>query len=92
MQISLPAPAAPFSKPVKPDTPIAEAARAFEAVFISEMLKSAGLGQPIQGFGGGVGEEQFASLLVQKQAEQIVQSGGLGVSEMIFAALSEIEK
>ncbi len=57
--------------------------------FLAEMLKSTGLGKPPEGFGGGAGEEQFASFLRLEQARAMVQSGGLGLSEAFFNALKE---
>ena len=65
------------------------AADALEAGFLAEMLTAAGLGKTSGGFGGGVGEEHFASFLVQAQAEEIVRAGGIGLSESLFAALAE---
>ncbi len=65
------------------------AAVQLEATFLAEMLKSAGLGKPSQTFGGGVGEDQFASLLVQQQARQLAQSGGIGLSELLITAMME---
>ena len=44
------------------DAVLHQAADAFETHFLAEMLKSAGLGQARESFGGGVGEEQFGSL------------------------------
>lgn len=60
-----------------------------EAVFLAEMLKSAGLGAARDSFGGGAGEDQFASFLVQQQAQQIAQAGGIGLSELLFNAMME---
>ena len=51
------------------------------------MLESAGLGQARESFGGGVGEEQFGSFLVQAQAERMVSAGGIGLSEQVFEVL-----
>jgi flagellar protein FlgJ len=61
-----------------------ETARALEATFLAEMLKSIGFGKPMEGFGGGVGEEQFSSFLAQAQAEAIAAKGGIGLAEAIF--------
>lgn len=70
------------------DPALWQAARSLEASFISEMLKSAGFGEALQGLGGGgPGEEQFASFLRHAHAEAIVEAGGLGLSEHLFAAL-----
>ena len=69
------------------DAVLHQAADAFETHFLAEMLKSAGLGQARESFGGGVGEEQFGSFLVQAQAERIVSAGGIGLSEQVFEVL-----
>lgn len=66
-----------------------EAAQKLEASFLSQMLKSAGFGSPRQSFGGGAGEEQFGSFLLQAQAEIIVQNGGIGLAENLFESLKE---
>ena len=58
-----------------------------EATFLAEMLKSAGLGETPEGFGGGAGEDQFASFLRQAQAEKIAERGGIGLAETIFESL-----
>lgn len=77
------APAAPKDKALM------DAAQKLEATFLAEMLKSAGLGQSSESFGGGAGEDQFASFLVQEQAMQMVKSGGIGLSESIYETLKE---
>jgi Rod binding domain-containing protein len=66
-----------------------EAAQKLEATFLAEMLKSSGLGQASESFGGGAGEDQFASFLVQEQAMQMVRAGGIGLSESIYETLKE---
>ncbi|WP_419738438.1 rod-binding protein [Ruegeria sp.] len=65
------------------------AAVELEAAFLAEMLKSAGLGKARNSFGGGAGEDQFSSFLVQQQARQMAQSGGVGLSELLFQSLME---
>ena len=71
------------------DVALQKAAKDMEAAFLAEMLKSAGLGQSRTEFGGGAGEDQFSSFLVQAQAEHMVQAGGIGLAEAIFDALKE---
>lgn len=66
-----------------------QAAQQLEANFLSEMLKSTGFGAARDTFGGGVGEDQFASFLRQAHAESITQAGGIGLSERLFEALKE---
>lgn len=75
--------------PVPKDKVLMAAAQKLEATFLAEMLKSAGLGQSSESFGGGAGEDQFASFLVQEQAMQMVQAGGIGLSESIYETLKE---
>ena len=72
-----------------PTARLREAATGLEARFLAEMLKSAGMEQTRSAFGGGAGEDQFASFLVQEQANRIVQAGGIGLAETIFNALKE---
>ncbi len=71
------------------DKILMDAAQKLEATFLAEMLKSAGLGQSSESFGGGAGEDQFASFLVQEQAMQMVKAGGIGLSESIYETLKE---
>lgn len=68
-----------------------DAAEQLEAGFLAEMLKAAGLGKPRGTFGGGAGEEQFASFLRQAQAEEMVKAGGIGLAESLYQALKEKE-
>ncbi len=63
------------------------AAKAFEAGFLSEMLKASGLGKTRSAFGGGAGEDAFASMMVDQQARLMVDRGGIGLSESIFQSL-----
>ncbi len=74
------------------DQALRDAAKEMEAGFLAEMLKSAGLGKTSESFGGGAGEEQFASFLRQEQARAMVEGGGIGLAESIYNALKEHEK
>lgn len=83
----------PITAPRIPDLPeksgpLWEASRALEANFLAQMLSSAGLGAAPEGFGGGIGEDQFASLLRDEQAKSMVDSGGIGLAESIFNSLA----
>ncbi|UYV39649.1 hypothetical protein N4R57_00125 [Rhodobacteraceae bacterium D3-12] len=49
------------------------AAQNLEATFLSEMLKAAGFGKSRGAFGGGAGEDQFASFLRDAQAQEMVK-------------------
>lgn len=69
------------------DEKLRDAAKQLEASFLSEMLKSAGFGEARESFGGGVGEEQFASFLRDSHAKSMVETGGIGLAEHLFNAL-----
>ena len=84
------------TQPVQPGQDVAarnaklrEAARELEANFLAEMLKSAGVGKTPEAFGGGAGEEQFASFLRLEQAREMVNAGGIGLAQSLFEALKE---
>ncbi len=64
-----------------------EAAIKLEATFLSEMLKSAGVGESRGDFGGGAGEDQFGSFLSDAQSLELARSGGVGLAESIFEAM-----
>ena len=66
---------------------LAQAAKDLEAAFLAEMLKSAGLGETPSAFGGGGGEDQFASFLRQEQAKAMVDAGGIGLAQQLFESL-----
>lgn len=64
------------------------AARQLEAAFLAELLKQAGLGETPSEFGGGIGEDQFASYLREAQAGAMAEAGGIGLAEQIFRSLA----
>jgi Rod binding domain-containing protein len=74
-------------KPGAKTADLQKLATEFEAVFLAEMLKSAGLGKPPTGFGGGTGEDQFTSFLLAEQARAMAQNGGIGLAQHIFKSL-----
>jgi len=87
-----------ISLPVQPGIPatprdhaLFDAAKELETSFLSEMLKASGLGKPSGSFGGGIGEEQFASFLVDQHARALVDRGGIGLAESLFNSLKERE-
>ena len=79
----------PGATPLPPDETAAlrAVARDLEASFLAEMLKQAGFGDSRDSFGGGPGEEQFASLLRAEHARALADRGGIGLAESLFRAL-----
>ncbi len=82
----LPEPAGPAAAPNSREARLREAAVGLEASFLKEMLGAAGLGR-VPGLGGGPGEEQFASFLLDAQARRMAEAGGIGLASSIMAAL-----
>lgn len=64
-----------------------EVATALEASFLAEMLKYTGVGESRGSFGGGKGEDAFASLLVREQANLMAENGGIGLAEQIIDSM-----
>lgn len=60
-----------------------QSALAFEAAFLAEMLKSAGVGRI-----PGQEDDPFASFLTEAHARAMAERGGLGLASRIEAALS----
>jgi Rod binding domain-containing protein len=72
---------------------VRRAAEEFESVFLSEMLapmfeslQTDGLG------GGGMGEEIFRPMLVERYAESITRSGGVGIADSIIRELMRMQE
>jgi Rod binding domain-containing protein len=79
----------PPNLPTASDARLRDVAMELEAVFLTEMLTSAGLGKASQTLSGGIGEDQFGSLVVREQARLLAQSGGIGLAESLYHALKE---
>lgn len=80
-------PALPAAAPGDRDLALMHTAKELETAFLSEMLSFSGLGEVSEGFGGGAGEEQFASFLRAEQGRLMVEQGGVGLAAMIFDQL-----
>ncbi len=83
-------PEAPPAKVPRNDA-LWSAAQSLEATFLSEMLKSAGVGAPRDSFGGGAGEASFAGFLTNEFAASLAESGGIGLAESIYKSLVQQE-
>lgn len=91
MSILPPAALPPSGPSPAPDARLREAAVRLEAGFLKEMLGAAGLGRTpglAGGLGGGAGESQFASFLLEAQATAMARAGGIGLAESLFAAMA----
>ncbi|MDZ4392224.1 rod-binding protein [Cypionkella sp.] len=88
MEIPSIPPMPPLRQP-SAENPMWVQAKALEASFLSEMLGYAGVGKTPEGFGGGIGEDQFGSFLRDEQARQMVEKGGIGLAEQLFHAMTK---
>lgn len=87
----VPVPEGTMRPPTAPENPaLRQAAEAFEAVFLTEMLSHAGMGATETGeggFDGGAGEAAFSSLLTREWAARLSAEGGVGLSDAIYRSL-----
>lgn len=90
MTLPITAPGAPTplsTDRAQPDQDLRAVAQELEASFLAEMLKHARFGEARGSFGGGAGEDQFASLLRTEHARALAENGGIGLAESIFESL-----
>ena len=68
------------------------AAREFESMFLAEMLAPMFESLDADGLGGGgLGERIFRPMLVERYAEAISRSGGVGLADSIVAELNRLQ-
>ncbi|MEZ5970180.1 MAG: rod-binding protein [Hyphomonadaceae bacterium] len=69
------------------------AAQEFESVFLSEMLAPMFEGLDTDGLGGGgMGEQIFRPMLVERYAESISRSGGVGIAESVVQEFMRMQQ
>lgn len=78
-----------WKAPTPAETAERKAAQQFEAAFLSEMLKYTGINKPSDSFGGGAGEEAFASFLTDEYARLLAERGGIGIAQQVFELLKQ---
>lgn len=72
---------------------IEETAKAFEATFISQMLKPMFEGLSTDGlFGGGQGEETWRSFMLDEIAKTTVKAGGIGLSSTVMSEMLKMQE
>lgn len=70
-----------------------ETADAFEASFLSQMLKPMFEGLSTDGlFGGGQAEGTWRSFLLDEMAKKTVASGGVGLSNMVMTEMLKMQE
>lgn len=70
-----------------------EAARDFEAQFVSTLFQSMfeGTGEE-NPFGGGPGEKMFQSLLVDQYGRETARAGGIGIADQIYREILKLQE
>ncbi|MBL8537730.1 MAG: rod-binding protein [Hyphomonadaceae bacterium] len=95
--ITLPGAPLPLVSTPRPSTPavpdeIRRTAEEFESVFLAEMLRPMFDGIETDGLGGGgIGEETFRPMLIDRYAEALSKSGGVGIADAIVRELLRMQ-
>lgn len=75
------------SNATKNDPEIMQAAKDFEAAFISQMLKYSGLGEALTK-NGGEDVQAFTDFYIENFAERIVEKGGFGLADKFYEKIA----
>ena len=69
------------------------AAEEFEAIFLAQMMAPMFEGLDTDGLGGGgMGEEIFRPMLIERYAEALSQAGGVGIADSIVRELMRLQE
>lgn len=80
-------------KPLPQDFRGKEAAKEFEAVFLSEMLSHMfGEAGADPAFGGGPGEDMFRGMLVQEYAKKMAGSQSIGIAAQLQKMIIQMQQ
>lgn len=70
-----------------------ETAEAFEASFLSQMLKPMFEGLSTDGpFGGGEAEATWRGFMIDAMAQQTVRAGGIGLADQVMAQMLKMQE
>lgn len=79
--------------PAAPTAKMRETAEAFEASFLTQMLKPMFEGLETDGpFGGGEGEATWRSFLVEAMAKQTARAGGVGLADEVLSEMMKMQE
>jgi Rod binding domain-containing protein len=75
------------------DSRLRETAEAFEASFLSQMMKPMFEGLSTEApFGGGEAEATWRTFLLDAMAKQTVQAGGIGLTDTVMAEMLKMQE
>ena len=79
-------------RPEEASPEVRRAAEQFESMFLSEMLAPMFEGIQTDGLGGGgMGEEMFRPMLIERYAEALSKAGGVGLADSIIRELNRMQ-
>lgn len=88
-----PATLPPAAPPAVATARMRETAEAFEASFLSQMLKPMFEGLSTEApFGGGEAEGTWRGFLVEAMAKQAVRGGGIGLADQVVAQMLKMQE
>lgn len=88
-----PLPQAPPAPAAVATARMRETAEAFEASFLSQMLKPMFEGLSTEApFGGGEAEGTWRGFLVEAMAKQAVRAGGIGLADQVVAGMLKMQE
>ena len=88
-----PTPGLAVAAPGASSQKIKETADAFEASFLSQMLKPMFEGLETDGaFGGGEAESTWRSFLIDAMAKQAVKAGGVGLADTVMSEMLKMQE
>lgn len=90
LPIGAPLPLAP--RAAAPPDEIRRVAQEFESVFLAQMLAPMFEGLDTDGLGGGgMGEEIFRPMLIERYAEALSKAGGVGIADSVARELMRLQ-
>ena len=84
---------APAPQRPQPTARMRETAEAFEASFLSQMLKPMFEGLSTDGpFGGGDAEQTWRGFMIDAMAKQTVRAGGIGLADQVVSEMLRMQE
>jgi Rod binding domain-containing protein len=91
--VGLPGAPLPVAQQQTPPNELRRAAEEFEAVFLAQMLAPMFEGLQTDGLGGGgMGEEIFRPMLIERYAEALSKAGGVGIADSVVRELMRLQQ
>ncbi|MEM9059273.1 MAG: rod-binding protein [Pseudomonadota bacterium] len=79
----------PYNPATMTEKSVRAAAEKFEASFLAEMLRHAGVAEMPETFNGGPGEAAFSDFLIHEYAKAISSSRSFGLADHVYRAMME---